>query len=66
MICFGPLVVLFCTAHTPPPVASDFCRLTQTEVQQVRHLTKQEIAVLQRPRKEALLSLQLKYEKLCH
>ena len=65
MICFGPLVILFCTAQHPAPVSSDFCKLMRPEVQKIMHLSNEEIAALQRPRKEALVSIKLKYQELC-
>ena len=63
-VCFGLLVVFFCNTEKPA-VVSDFCGQVRGEVAKFKALTDAEIAALQRPRKEAILSLRRKYEKLC-
>ena len=64
MMCFGLLVIFHC--NVPPPVAvSEFCQLAAPDVVRLRALTATELAALTRPRKEAILSLRLKYKKLC-
>lgn len=64
MLCFGLLVIMHC--NVPSPVAvSDFCRLTAPDIVRLRALTDVELAALTRPRKEAILSLKLKFKKLC-
>lgn len=63
-VCIGLLVVFFCNAEKPVAV-SDFCDQVRGEVAKFKSLSDVEIAALQRPRKEAILSLRRKYEKLC-
>lgn len=63
-VCYGLLVVFFCETGQPATV-SDFCRQTAPEVAKLRRLSDAEIAALQRPRKEAILSLRRKYDRLC-
>lgn len=63
-VCFGLLVVFLCNDEKPA-VVSDFCDQVRSEVQKFRALSEAEIAALQRPRKEAILSLRRKYERLC-
>jgi hypothetical protein len=48
-----------------PVVVSDFCEQTVGEVAKFKGLTDAEIAALQRPRKEAILSLRRKHARLC-
>lgn len=64
MTCFGLLVIFFCETERPATV-SDFCALTAPEIAKFRSLTDAELAALQRPRKEAILSLRRKHAKLC-
>lgn len=64
-VCWGLLVVFFCNAGEKPVVVSDFCDQVRGEVAKFRSLSDAEIAALQRPRKEAILSLRRKFEKLC-
>lgn len=63
-VCWGLLVVFLCNAEKPA-VVSDFCDQVRVEVAKFRALSDAEIAALQRPRKEAILSLRRKFEKLC-
>ncbi len=63
-VCFGLLVVFMCNDEKPA-VVSDFCDQVRGEVQKFRALSDAEIAALQRPRKEAILSLRRKFERLC-
>ena len=63
-VCWGFLVVFMCNAEKPV-VVSDFCDQVRGEVAKFRALSDAEIAALQRPRKEAILSLRRKFEKLC-
>lgn len=63
-VCYGFLVVFLCNTERPT-VVSDFCDQVRGEVAKFRALTDAEIAALQRPRKEAILSLRRKFEKLC-
>lgn len=63
-VCYGFLVVFLCNTEKPA-VVSDFCGQTEVEIKKFRALTDAEIAALQRPRKEAILSLRRKFEKLC-
>ena len=63
-VCWGLLVVFVCNGEKPV-VVSDFCDQVRGEVAKFRALSDAEIAALQRPRKEAILSLRRKFEKLC-
>lgn len=63
-VCFGLLVVFFCETQQPAAV-DGFCRQAAPEVAKLRRLSEAEIAALQRPRKEAILSLRRKYDRLC-
>ena len=63
-VCWGLLVVFLC--NTPKPaVVSDFCQQLAPEVAKLRALSDAEIAALARPRKEAIVSLKRKYQRLC-
>lgn len=63
-VCYGLIVVFLCNTEKPA-VVSDFCDQVRGEVAKFRSLSDAEIAALQRPRKEAILSLRRKFEKLC-
>ena len=63
-VCWGFLIYFTCN-NPQPATVSDFCDLTQSEVAKFKSLSDAEIAALQRPRKEAILSLRRKYERLC-
>jgi hypothetical protein len=63
-VCYGFLVVFLCNTEKPA-VVSDFCDQVRGEVTKFRSLSDAEVAALQRPRKEAILSLRRKFEKLC-
>jgi hypothetical protein len=63
-VCYGFLVVFMCNTEKPA-VVSDFCDQVRGEVAKFRGLSDAELAALQRPRKEAILSLRRKFEKLC-
>lgn len=64
MTCYGFLIIFHC-AVSNPAVISDFCKATEPEVVRLRNLSKEELAILPRSRKEALLGLQLKFNKFC-
>lgn len=64
MLCFGLLVIMHCNV-SPPVAVSDFCRLTAPDIARLRILSVSELAGLTRPRKEAILSLRLKFKRLC-
>ena len=63
-VCFGLVFVFLCQTEKPA-VVSDFCRQIAGEIGKFQHLTDAEIAALQRPRKEAIVSLRRKYARLC-
>lgn len=63
-VCFGLVLIFFCNDRQPA-VISDFCKLTASEVVKLAKLSDAEIAALARPRKEAILSLRVKYKRLC-
>lgn len=63
-VCYGLLVIFVCNSEKPV-ATSDFCDQVRGEVAKFRALSDAEIAALQRPRKEAILSLRRKFEKLC-
>jgi hypothetical protein len=64
MTCFGFLIVFHCAVQQPA-VVSDFCKLAGPDVVRLLALSKEEVAALARPRKEAILALRLKYKRLC-
>lgn len=63
-ICLGFLVIFVCESQQPAVIDSN-CALIRSEVRKFDKLTDAELAALQRPRKEAILSLRRKYAKLC-
>jgi len=63
-ICWGFLVVFLCNTEKPA-VVSEFCQQVAPEIAKMAQLTDAEIAALARSRKEAILSLRRKYERLC-
>lgn len=63
-ICVGLLVIFLCQDNIPK-ATSDFCQQVRPEIQKFQRLTADELAALQRPRKEAILELRRKYSKLC-
>lgn len=65
MTCIGFLVFFSCSPSAPVAI-SDFCENAKQEIAQFHHLTDAELKALQRPRKEAMLSLRHKYDRLCH
>jgi hypothetical protein len=64
-VCFGLLIVFFCDGGSTPTVVSDYCQLTKPEIERLKSLTQEELAALQRPRKEAIRNLRQKYKRLC-
>jgi hypothetical protein len=62
--CIGFLVMFSCKVP-PPPVLSDFCDIMRKEVYKLRSLTKEEVAALKRPRKEAIRNLRKSFQKNC-
>jgi hypothetical protein len=66
-MCVGLLVVFFCQEPEvkKPVVVSDFCGQVAPEIKKLRRLSNEEIAALERPRKEAIVSLWEKYNSLC-
>ena len=64
MNCVGFLIFFHCTLQQPA-IISDFCKQSEPEVVRLRVLSKEELSGLSRSRKEALLSLQLKFTKFC-
>ncbi len=64
-MCFGLLVVFFCEGEPKPAPVSDFCQIAAEDVRAFSRLTEGEIAALTRPRKEAIVRLKRKYQRLC-
>ena len=64
-LCFGLLVVFWCEGEPKPTVVSDFCQIIAADIAKLKRLDPSEIEGLKRPRKEAIVSLNRKYKKLC-
>lgn len=60
-------VYLACTHPAPSPTTGKdyYCEQTRSEYVKFKSLTGDEIAALRRPRKEAILSVIKKFERLC-
>jgi hypothetical protein len=64
-VCVGFLLVFVCPDPKQPVVVSDFCGLMKKEVAKLKSLSDEEINSLQRPRREAIVSIRRKYAKEC-
>lgn len=64
-LCVGLLVVFWCEGEPKPAVVSDFCQIVAAHIAKLKRLDPSEIKGLKRPRKEAIVSLNRKYKKLC-
>jgi hypothetical protein len=66
MIQAALVCVIFCFDPSPKPVVvSEYCEMVKDDIAKLKSLTPEELAVLQRPRKEAIRNLRQKYKRLC-
>lgn len=65
MIAALTFCLLICFEDKPASAVSDFCQLTAAEIRQLQGLTADELAHLQRQRKNAIASLRRSYQAHC-
>lgn len=63
-VCVG-LLILFICPKEETLVVSDFCKQAKGDIERLQNLTNPELKALQRPRKEAILSLRRTYKREC-
>ncbi len=56
---------LLCSGGEKATAVSDFCQLAKADIERLKSLSAEEVAALQRPRKEAIASLRRTYKREC-